>query len=195
MVQTRRITTSGNLRVTTHSSFRITTIPPTDPPSRAKPITGADLLLRFSNAGSADLVIENGDLVMDGGVTTAVIVSLFSDARALTDQLSAPDENPRGWWGQEDLQFGSLMWVLTRSKLVELTLEVARESTLNALAWMIAVDLAESVVVTPSIQPGGLLLIEVIPTRGTARRWADLWEQMDPVTYTQQGVQLRLVWG
>ena len=60
-----------------------------------------DLALHFApGAWSADLSILGGDLATDDGLRTAVIISLFTDARARADDpLPEADADRRGWWG------------------------------------------------------------------------------------------------
>lgn len=153
-----------------------------------------DIRLSWNEEGTADMALEGGDLATDLGVTTGVIVSLFSDARAPEEVILAPGADRRGWWGELADQFGSLLWVLQRSKRVEETLELARETVARALAWMTRDGVAETIEVVPRWETGGLLLIRVNITRGTARRWADKWDTMNPATYSAQGVKLELIW-
>ena len=48
----------------------------------------------------ADININNGDLSADNGLATAVMISLFTDARAPDLTLLPAGENDvRGWWG------------------------------------------------------------------------------------------------
>ena len=56
-----------------------------------------------------DLVLSDNDLARDDGLASAVIVSLFCDARARSEQLPPGDETDdlRGWWGDLDLTRGT----------------------------------------------------------------------------------------
>jgi len=48
-----------------------------------------------------DLEVENGDLAHDGGLETAVLMSLFTDRRARDDDKLLDEEarDKKGWWG------------------------------------------------------------------------------------------------
>jgi phage gp46-like protein len=152
-----------------------------------------DVALLFDTAqGVFDIAIDGGDLVRDAGVATSVIVSLLTDSRASDEDIAA-DEDPRGWWGEEDSQFGSLLWLLQRAKRVERSLEIARESTTRALAWMVAAGVAERIAVTPRWERA-ILVVSVDIYRGVSRRWASVWDHMEQGLYKDQGVQLELKW-
>lgn len=60
-----------------------------------------DIALAWDNAlFAADLAIEGGRLVTDDGLRTAILISLFTDARANDDDpLPEPGADRRGWWG------------------------------------------------------------------------------------------------
>lgn len=105
----------------------------------------ADLALTWSNAtGDADLSKIDSDLASDRGLETAVILSLFTDRRAAKDDIppSGDPTDRRGYWADEfaivpgDL-FGSRLWLLSRSKLNNETVLLAKQYVNEALAWMI----------------------------------------------------------
>jgi phage gp46-like protein len=95
------------------------------------------------------------DFEADGGLETAVLISLFTDRRAREDDelpdLSNPDR--RGWWGDlgspevEGDQIGSRLWLLCREKTQESVLVRAKKYTEEALSWMIEDGVAKSVIV------------------------------------------------
>ena len=71
----------------------------------------------------------------------AVIISLFTDARA-SDQDVIPDgtQERRGWWA--DPAFGSKLWLLKRAALTSDTVQSAKRYAAEALAWMVDEGLA-----------------------------------------------------
>lgn len=144
-------------------------------------------------AEDADLVIEGGDIALDSGVTTGAIVSLFSDGRAPEERLESADQDPRGWWGDPSPDFGSLLWLLLREKRTQKTLELARSSASQALSWLVSEGIAESVDVSASFR-GPALALRVEVERGFARRWAPIWDAMDPQVFEAQGVKLDLIY-
>lgn len=114
---------------------------------------------------TADLVVAGAGLSESPTLDSAVINSLFSDARAPAELLAyiagrdgvTPAEiDPRGWFGEsyapegdaaDTDRFGSLLWTLQREKQTQETLNRARDYASDALAWMIADGIAREVVV------------------------------------------------
>ena len=69
-----------------------------------------DISLLFDDATMSGVFsIRGGDLRTDSDLRTSVLVSLFSDARALeSDQIPDGSSDPRGWCGE--VFFKSLNW-------------------------------------------------------------------------------------
>lgn len=140
----------------------------------------------------ADVKIENGDLVQDGGLASAVLISLFTDARAPTpEQLPAGEPSMRGWWGDvaeiDTLKTGSLLWLIQREKVVPEVAQRAKEYAEQALQWMIDEQIAQKVVVDSQlVRPFGLQLSITI-SRGTSKQYSYLWEAV--AQYSEMKVQ------
>lgn len=101
-----------------------------------------DLAHQFDNqAMRGDMVYDGQLLAQDQGLTTAILHSLFSDARAEPDELPDQAGERRGWWGDcllpQDDRYGSKLWLLQREKRTRETLHRAREYARQALAWLI----------------------------------------------------------
>ncbi len=95
------------------------------------------------------------DLEGDAGLLTAVIISLFTDARARDDD-PLPDErvgvpsDRRGWWGDHvsapaaggaqarPQSLGSRLWLLWREKDLDVVVARAQAYAEEALAWLTA---------------------------------------------------------
>lgn len=100
----------------------------------------------------ADITIAPPDLRRDDGLRTAVAISLFTDALARPDD-SIPDgtDDRRGWWGdlppdgEDPDPIGSRLWLLTREKRTEATRLRAEAYAREALAWLVADDVAAAV--------------------------------------------------
>lgn len=125
-----------------------------------------DIALVQQDDFSYDLEIENNDLVGDDGLQTAVVISLFTDARCNEDELPAEDSSRRGWWGDmfptaDGDQIGSKLWLLKREKRTRDVLNRAEEYCNEALAWMLEDGIAESVVTAASYDPSGTMLLAV----------------------------------
>lgn len=117
-----------------------------------------------ADAFAGDLLLQDGALVSDDGLRTAILISLFSDARA-PDGAELPEDGSdrRGWWGDEfaaaqfadrDSAIGSTLWLLRRAKIMPATLQRAREAAYAALAWLIRDGIASAVYVDAEAHGG-----------------------------------------
>ncbi len=115
-----------------------------------------DIAFTFDGAAlSFDWQLTGGDLGIDGGLRSAVIVSLFTDRQAEDDDvLPTGGTDRRGWWG--DLKtdgsaapagdrIGSLLWLLGRELATEETRQRAVDYAGDALAWLIDDGVAQTV--------------------------------------------------
>ena len=111
-----------------------------------------DILTRFDpdlQAGAYEL--KGGSLAADAGLTTAIVHSLFTDARARDgDPLPAGESEPRGWWGdalaaEAGDRYGSRLWLLHREKQTQETLNKAREIAQDSLSWLVEDSIARQV--------------------------------------------------
>jgi phage gp46-like protein len=99
----------------------------------------------------------------DDGLETAVVISLFTDRRALRgDVLPEPKADRRGWWGDDfpDVpgdRIGSRLWLLSREKQLAAVLARAREYALEALQWLIDDGVARAVNVAAEVVREGVL--------------------------------------
>ncbi|MDM7928654.1 phage GP46 family protein [Blastomonas fulva] len=141
------------------------------------------------NAGAwhGDIALDRGAVVLDGGLRTAILISLFTDARAPAD-APLPEESAdrRGWWGDDFPasqgrrgETGSLLWLLARSKITQGTINRAREYTIAALQWLLTDGIASRLDVQVEAQERQRLAIRVELDRpqGPARELYDfVWE-------------------
>jgi len=99
----------------------------------------------------ADLALDAFDLAVDDSLDTAVILSLFTDARALDDDvLPIGQTDRRGWWAdaypaEEGDRFGSRLWLLRAAKQLQQSLNLARGYAEEALAWLVTDGAASKV--------------------------------------------------
>lgn len=134
------------------------------------PVGAADIGLKWG-FGAADVSVANGDIVQDGGLSTSVFLSLFTDRRANDGDILPPGETSRrGWWGDEfsdnpNDRIGSRLWLLSRAKQTQETLTAAKGYCVEALQWMLEDLVADSVDVTAEYVGRGLMVIEVSITR------------------------------
>jgi phage gp46-like protein len=78
----------------------------------------------------------------ESALTRAVLISLFTWRRALTDD-PVDDEELFGWWGDSypdiaDDRIGSRLWLLRRVKLTDATQRDAEFYANEALRWLLA---------------------------------------------------------
>jgi len=111
------------------------------------------------DALAVDWQLVNGDLARDGGLETAVLLSLFTDATAdADDELPDGTGDRRGWWGDLPLdppvgsalgdRIGSKLWLRVREKQIQPVLTTLIGDAAQALAWLRADGIAEQVGVT-----------------------------------------------
>ena len=78
-----------------------------------------DLALAWNNRlGAGDICVVGADLQAEAGLDTAILISLFTDARVREDELPPGHTWRRGWWGDDvedepDIT-GSKLWLLRR---------------------------------------------------------------------------------
>lgn len=152
----------------------------------------SDVALFWFDYG-ADIDIQNGDIAGDNGLASAVLISLFTDARAPSlERLPEGEISLRGWWGdsinsENQETTGSLLWLLFRSKAISSTAESAFDYCKSALQWILDLDIAEKVLIDSSIKSGGTLQIIIKISRGSAKKYEYLWE--DSLNYQKVTVQ------
>ncbi|MFB5641816.1 phage GP46 family protein [Kluyvera ascorbata] len=86
----------------------------------------------------ADWLETTGALACGDDFWTAVIISLFTDRVARSDDL-VEDRDRRGWWGDstEQNQLGSRLWLIRREKLTRAVALRAEEYASEALKWLV----------------------------------------------------------
>ena len=135
----------------------------------------------------ADLAMDQFELATDDGLETAVILSLFTDARAADDDpLPIGSTDRRGAWidsypAVDGDKFGSRLWLL-RGKQTQDELNRAKQYAEEALAWMIADGVARRVEVIAYIvrmEMLGLSIAIYRPDASVARyRYENLWNNV-----------------
>lgn len=136
-----------------------------------------DLVLAFDpETLSADLQLLGGDLSTSSTLETAVLISLFSDARAETGDELPQGETWRRGWALEAVgdaaagsRFGSRLWLGGRRKQTEETRLWVLETAHAALAWMVGDGIAKAVDLSAEWIPGrtgaGMMRLSVLVTK------------------------------
>ena len=127
----------------------------------------SDLKLTWNGWGAV-ATVEGHDLALEDGLATAVILSLFLDARARADD-ALPDggTDRRGFWADtvapavERDRTGSRLWLLSREKTLPEVLRRAHDYAAEALRWLVEDGVASRVDVSAAMPRLGLLSLTV----------------------------------
>jgi phage gp46-like protein len=140
-----------------------------------------DLALTYNpEIGMLDIALDGADLRAEDTLASAVMLSLLSDRTAQAHEVDAGGDR-RGWWADafadvEGDAFGSRLWLLGRNKQLPGVVQLARAYIAEALQWLIADGLAESLEVTAFIPRAGWLYVDVVLTlRAGNRRFRFEW--------------------
>ena len=161
---------------------------PSKPVGRLSTLPPGDITTFWDVANiRGDWQLRNAALASGDDLTTAVLISLFTDRLANADDvLPDPASNDRrGWWGDldQDVPIGSRLWLLSRSKLMPSVALTAKGYIAEALAWMLSDGVAASVNITTSIvMPNRLnATVEILRVNGARQslnfNWA--WNQLN----------------
>lgn len=148
----------------------------------------SDIALHFDNTFKEyDINVIDGDLERCDGLESAVIISLFSWARADASEID-PGTPQYGWWGDKidedgSNQLGSKLYLLKRAKITEETIAKAEDYIKQALQWMIEDKVASDISVNLERNSKDLNRVDgiVTITRGNDTknlRFNDLWAMM-----------------
>jgi phage gp46-like protein len=104
-----------------------------------------------------DFGVACGDLIMGNDLSTAVLISLFTDRRARADD-EIPDgtTDPRGWWADalDGEQIGSRLWLLSSARAVPDTTRRAQEYCKESLQWLLDDQIVSKIDVQAAILGG-----------------------------------------
>lgn len=85
----------------------------------------------------ADWLKGSGDVLSGDDLQSAIIISLFTDGLARSDD-NIDESYRRGWWGDlgSDYNIGSRLWLLNRQKLTVSVAKQAEDYAREALKWL-----------------------------------------------------------
>ena len=116
------------------------------------PATAGTLLLSQNAEGDFGLCphATQSGLALDPSLASAVLVSLFSDARIDADEADRLGiDDQRGWWADSldpaDGAWGSRLWALDRAKPTPEAARQAEDRAKEALGWLIEDGVADRV--------------------------------------------------
>jgi len=93
-----------------------------------------------ANIAACDFAMSGTQLAGGADLPTAILISVFSDRIAETDDaLPDASDDARGWWGDMDepVRVGSRIWLLERSKQTAQVPLKAKDYLAEALQWLI----------------------------------------------------------
>lgn len=130
--------------------------------------------------GTFDLVIEDGDLATSAGLESPLVVSLFTDRRAYSDEGVPDPLRRRGWLGSTllpapDANFGSGLWFYEQARASREVAIGIRSEAESALQWMADENIVDTAVASVVADPAARamrLIIDLTSPAGEVTRTA-----------------------
>ena len=125
-------------------------------------------------------IAENGDILTDDFFDASILVALFTDKRATSEEMPV-SQLRRGWIGdesnQDGFEGGSKIWLYEQAKLTRDTLNGLATEANNALAYFVEDDIAISIFSSADLIDGVTTLTITItrPNSRVDRRFFELW--------------------
>jgi len=144
-----------------------------------------DFLLQPDENGIYDLVVEDSQFASSDGFETAVVTSLYTDARA--PEVQVPEaSNRRGWVGNaldisRGLELGGLLWLLSQKRMTDETLNLARSYSKDSFQWMLTDNVAQNIdiQVTQTDKREIKIAVSITDLNNTIKRYITLWRTTD----------------
>lgn len=135
--------------------------------------------LDLPTSGSGDISLYTGN-----DLESAVLMSLFANARATVDEMLHQDhDDPMGWWADDKFKMGSKLWLLRRSKLTANSVRKIHMYITDALDWMIQDGVCAAIKVDVKIVDINAVrvIIQIIKDDGTVLtlNFDDLWAKLE----------------
>lgn len=148
-----------------------------------------DVKLVKNDEGIYDIPLtdDGKDLATIDGLETAIIVSVFTYARANSGDV--PDSfNRRGWVGNlltllEGYELGSELWVLSQSRINTETLNRGEDFVKRSLQWMLDDGVADTITVTFTQSSVREVEVEIILLKSSnvIGRYITIWNNTKPL--------------
>lgn len=139
--------------------------------------------VQSATTGSFDWVVSGADLASDGGLATAIVISLGTDARADEgDVIPDGSDDRRGFWADDAASgpTGSKLWLLARAKATDETLRRAHDYAAAALQWLVDDEVVARFDIAPEWTRPGLLGMRVVAHRDGAAplalKFSSVWQ-------------------
>ena len=124
--------------------------------------------------GLLDIGLQDPNTDVDQGLESAVLVSLFTDARAQDDDV-IPDgsTDQRGHWADSysDSSLGSRLWLLHREKQLPEVLSRAKDYVYEALQWLMDDNVASAITVDAYWSAAERLALDITIQKADGGQW------------------------
>ena len=123
---------------------------------------------------------DDGDLVTEDFLDTAIYMSLFCERRA--NASAVPESHRRrGWIGNEatpGFEIGSKLWLYEQARVTRSILLGVQSAILNGLAWMIEDGISISHEAEATLSAGQIAVTVTMSRPGSKvdKRYYTLWE-------------------
>lgn len=132
-----------------------------------------------------DVDTSTGDLLLEDGFDTSLIVSIFGERRAAQYEVAKPSQR-RGWWGNttrvDGHEDGSKLWLLDQARLTTGTVRLSGQYAYEGLKWLVEDGYLKSIETDPEavVSNGdGSITLEVKLVRydyKSEKRFFTVWE-------------------
>lgn len=140
------------------------------------------VLVKLDQRSPYDFTIaSNGDINTDNFFDSSILVSLFTDKRALPAEMPV-SELRRGWIGdesnQDGFEGGSKIWLYEQAPLTRDTLNGIATEAFNSLVWLTNDELAINLNAQADLIDGVVTITITIarPNSKIEKRFYTLWE-------------------
>jgi len=142
-----------------------------------------DILVKQDANGFFDLRVKDNDFESVDGFETAIIISLFTDARAPSANVESP-ERRRGWVGdiltaEIGRDLGSTLWLYEQSRITQNILNQIKQAARESLVWMVEDGIAKDVATAVRQTDTRAIEIDIIikTLQNRVERFSVLWRR------------------
>lgn len=123
---------------------------------------------------------DNGDILTEDSLYTAILMSLFCERRA--DASEVPDNaRRRGWIGNEatpGFEIGSKLWIYEQARITRSVLNGIADAASDGFQWLVDDGIAVSIETRALLQNGKPLLeVQMLrPSSQVDKQYFALWD-------------------
>ena len=141
-----------------------------------------DAVLCVKNGVYTFLLDDDGQIVVADFLDTAILYSLYGEARADISEVPIP-ERQKGWIGNEFYPFenGSKLWLaLDQQRVTRTVLNSIQDEARKALLWLVEDGLARSIDQPSAVYSNNVVMLNITirrPSGEVVNRSYELWNQ------------------